>query len=187
MNNRIKLAMFDLDGTLFDTALANYFSYRDACREFVTVTENIFVAECFGKNYREFLPQLGVSNEKDIEYVHNKKKEIYPHYFDQIRANDLLFEIARQIKENGTFLALVTTASRKNVLDLLSYFQYQNFFDLLVTQESVEKLKPAPDAFLYAMDYFGVENKECMIFEDSEVGIWAAEQCKATVFKVAMF
>ena len=57
-----------------------------------------------------------------------------------------------------------------------------DLFDLILTHEDITKSKPDPEGFLKAMKLFNVEARDCLIFEDSSVGIEAAEKTGATVF-----
>ena len=76
----IKLIIFDLDGTIIDSANANYKSYHDALEEIgVNLTREFFDIHCFnGQHYKDFLPKL-IPNYTDeiIEMVHDRKQEIY--------------------------------------------------------------------------------------------------------------
>ena len=47
-------------------------------------------------------------------------------------------------------------------------------FDILVGSEDYARSKPAPDAFLIAAARLGVAPKDCLVFEDTEMGIQAA-------------
>ena len=187
-DNCIKLALFDLDGTLFDTEKANYLAYRKACNDIcgVIITEDFFHEQCMSRNYKEFLPLAGVTADK-FHDIHECKKKIYPDFFPSIRKNESLFSMAELMKSAGTFLSLVTTASRRNTLDILEHFGCTDFFDLLVTQEMVTELKPSPQAYLYAMEHFSVSPEQCVIFEDSETGITAARKSGAAVYCVKHF
>lgn len=186
--NSIKLALFDLDGTLFDTEKANYLAYKKACNEIcgIDISESFFHEQCMSRNYKEFLPLAGVTADK-FHDIHEYKKKIYPELFSHIRENTSLFSMARLMKSSGTLLCVVTTASRKNTLDILEHFKCAEFFDLIVTQENVTELKPSPQAYLYAMEHFSASPGECVIFEDSELGIEAACKSGASVFGVKRF
>lgn len=186
--NTIKLAMFDLDGTLFDTSMSNFYSYYDAVRSLCghEIDKDFFLTKCYSRNYRSFLPDLGVG-ESDIKAVHDLKIKLYSEYLDTIRVNEKLIYIAMLLKKDGCKLAVVTTGSKVNTEEILSYFGYGELFDLLVTQETVSAAKPAPDGYLYAMDHFNVSGDECMIFEDSEVGIKSALPCHTGLMKIMKF
>ena len=47
-------------------------------------------------------------------------------------------------------------------------------FEIIVSREDVENLKPAPDAYLLALKKMNILSDSCIAFEDSERGINAA-------------
>ena len=54
-----KLAIFDLDGTLFDTKDVNFLAYKTALTELgYELDYNFFCKECNGKLYKEFIPMI---------------------------------------------------------------------------------------------------------------------------------
>jgi len=180
------LALFDLDGTLFDTREVNYYSYKRALEPFgITLDKEYYVVKCNGRHYTEFLPQIMGSGEH-IEAVHKAKKEIYALNLDRSRENTHLFKIIQVIKDTY-HMAIVTMASRKNTTDILRHFGYQDLFECLITQEDIRKPKPDPEGFNLAIRYFGIRLADTIIFEDSDVGIQAARAAGAAVMAVNKF
>ena len=51
----------------------------------------------------------------------------------------------------------------------------RNGYHRVVTPEDVVHGKPAPDMFLLAAERMGVSAKDCLVFEDAEPGMRAAE------------
>ncbi len=70
----------------------------------------------------------------------------------------------------------------KNTIELLDEFDIMHIFDLILTQEDIARTKPDPEGFLNAMQYFEIDPKRTIIFEDSEVGIKAAIASGAQCF-----
>lgn len=181
-----KLAIFDLDGTLFDTKNVNYYAYRDALKPYnIELDKEYFVTKCNGRHYTEFLPQI-MGSLKYIEEVHYAKKDTYAANLSKARVNIHLFEMIKTMRSNY-HIAIVTTASRKNTTDILTYFGYQDLFEYMVTQEDITKVKPNPQGFNLAIKHFHTNAEATVIFEDSEVGIQAAKSTGATVFVVSQF
>jgi len=60
------------------------------------------------------------------------------------------------------------------VVHSLSALSLLDKFDVLVCAEDYERGKPAPDCFLTAAARLGVEPRDCLVFEDTEMGIEAA-------------
>ncbi len=176
-----KLAIFDLDGTLFDTRRVNYFAYSKALGRFgISLDYDYFAVECNGKHYREFLPRI-MGDSGEIEEVHRLKKEAYKDFLGEAAINTGLFDIIGALKRTY-YIALVTTASRKNCEEILGYHEKMAEFNLIVSGEEVQKKKPDPEGFLRAMQFYSISGENTIVFEDSDVGIAAAEKCGATVF-----
>lgn len=184
-NKKNKLAIFDLDGTLFDTKDINYHSYKEALEAHnFTLDYGFYCSECNGKSYKQFLPQIiGQGKENLMECIHKDKKMLYPKNIEYAVGNTHLFNILNAIR-NQYYIALVTTANRENVNTLLTHFGRSNCFDLILTQEDIEYPKPNPEGFLKAIKFFGVEAKDTIIFEDSDVDIKAANAVGANVYCV---
>lgn len=180
----MKLAIFDMDGTLFDTRQANYLAYKKALNNFgFDVSKEYYFDFCNGKYYLDFLPKLVGENLDYVKNVHSQKQKIYEQFLGEVRPNTHLLCIIEYIR--GIYkTSLVTSASRKNVEMLLDFFSVREFFDLIITSEDVDKKKPDPEGFLLAMRTIGASQKETMIFEDSPEGIAAAKKVGGQVFIV---
>lgn len=182
MKNR--LAIFDLDGTLFDTVPANFAAYESVLRKYgFALDETYFARHCNGRYYKDFLPEIIGDDPELLECVHREKIAVYPDFFPRIRENRGLFGLLEALR--GQYhISLVSTAARQSVYAILELFQRENCFDLILTQAEVPKKKPAPDGFLMAMEHFSVPAEDTVIFEDSPEGIAAAKACGAQCFVV---
>lgn len=179
-----RLALFDLDGTLFDTVPANHAAYAAVLAEYgVSLSYAQFAAHCNGRYYKDFLPELVGPEPALWEEIHRKKIACYPAYFDRIRENQALFSMLEALSPRY-HIALVTTAARPSVFAILQRFHRQDAFELILTQQEVPRKKPAPDGFVLAMEHFQIPPERTIVFEDSEEGIAAARACGAACFIV---
>ena len=184
MTDSKKLALFDLDGTLFNTNEVNYRAYKEAMENLGFKFERSYWYEhCIGRHYRDFLADIGITDERILHDIHKFKKQSYKKYLNFAQENFHLFEIINLIRPSY-YIALVTTASRKNVLDILTAFNRLETFDKIFTQEDVTTKKPNPEGYLKAMAYFDMTPMDTIIFEDSETGLEAARASGAFYYKV---
>lgn len=180
----MKVIMVDLDGTLFDTKDVNYCAYQEACMEYgYSIEYNYYCEFCNGRHFLDFLPQITTTDEKILEAIHAKKKEVYTKYLTKARLNNALLDILQCCKCNYK-IALVTTASKENVYQILSQYKIREIFDMIITRDDVQNGKPNPEGFLKVMNYFNATPNECIVFEDSSVGLEAAKKTEASVFVV---
>ena len=188
MNKKSNLAVFDLDGTLFDTRAVNFLAYQEALREEgYSLDREFYKSQCDGKYYKDYLPLLIKSISDDLmERIHIRKKILYPAFLSHCAINEHLFRLIELMRSNY-HIALVTTASKANCMDILDCFQKTQLFELIICQEDVTAVKPDPEGFFKAMSYFDTMPTQTIIFEDSQTGIEAAQKAGAVVFKIERF
>ena len=182
-----RLAIFDLDGTLIDTLMINYESYRIAMEEVgLEFTLEFYRDHCFGKNYRDFLPEVLGGDQALVKKVHDRKLEMYLKCFDMGRVNQTLKDFIFSCHDTY-HMVVATTATRVNVEAILKHFGLYDHIERIYAQEDVSHFKPDPEIFYLAMRDFGVAEDHTVIFEDSKVGLEAAHATKASVFRIESF
>lgn len=183
----IRALLVDFDGTIADTGTANHASYAAALAEVgVDMPRSAFDALAFGRNWRQFLPEMlaGAGMDADPSAVARRKAEIYPSCFESIVINDALTRLL-WLQKGPCRIALVTTASGANVRAILDYFVLTPLFDIVVTGDDVANHKPAPDAYRLAAGLLGCAPEECVVFEDSDIGVAAGRAFGAPVLRVS--
>jgi HAD superfamily hydrolase (TIGR01509 family) len=68
---------------------------------------------------------------------------------------------------------------------MLEYAGLLHFMDVVVTNEDVINGKPSPDGYLLAMRTLEVSPGNCVVVEDGDYGIAAAESAGARVLRVS--
>lgn len=183
----MKLIIVDLDGTLFDTKDVNYYAYKAAIAPYgYTMDYKYYCDFCNGRYYMDFLPQITTNDSNILQTIHKEKKNAYKNHLDKAVLNTGLVDIIRLMRTEYK-TAVVTTASRENCYDILNQFGLVDLFDLILTHDDIIKSKPDPEGFLKAMNHFNAEPTETIIFEDSEVGLKAAERSGAYYYRTYRF
>ena len=179
--------LFDLDGTLVDTWEANYRSYRDSLAEIGRACTPSAFAPCFGKHWRDFLPELaGSTDEALLKRLHRRKQELYPGHFPLVTVNHQLVSLLRASR--GTWgIGLVTTASRANTTAMLAHLGLDDAFDRIVTGDDVRNPKPDPEGYRRCLDELGAQPAKSLAFEDSPTGIAAARSAGIQVLAIHGF
>ena len=183
-----KLIILDFDGTLASTADAHTKAYLMALEE-----EGIYLdAEEYRRNYfgvrcGEFLRAIGITDEVTRERVRRRKIELYPTLFgDSVKLNTPLWELAQNFRACGGKVWIVSTGQIENIVNAMRHLDIEEKVDGILTSEDVSEPKPSPEAFLKAMSIEGVTPAETLIFEDSPVGLQAAEASGAPYIKVEL-
>lgn len=172
-----KLHITDFDGTLFDTREANYLAYKETLKkvyDYELKPEDYY--DNFGLRINELLKKLKLDVDK-LSDVKKTKARVYKKYFNKIQINNNLYSHLRYAKQNNNIVCLATTASKKNVENLLKYFEIKNLFDYIITGEDVSNGKPDPEVYQKTiMKYSFISTDNIYIYEDSDVGFLAAHK-----------
>lgn len=182
-----KLAIFDLDGTLFDTRRVNYQAYKFALDQYgVPLDYEVFASQFNGRLYKTYMSSLMgevIGTDQNIEDAHNIKIEKYKEFLSDAVKNESLFAMIDCMKDEF-HIALVTTGATKNVYQILDYFDVRDKFELILTQQDVVNKKPDPEGFIKAMEFFSVSPENTIVFEDSDVGLEAAKAAGCVTYLV---
>ncbi len=183
----IRLILTDFDGTLVDTRRANARAYIATLAEAgIRIDEETYLARYFGMRCNEFLTAMGIGDAAEREWLRLRKIALYPSFFDSLRLNEPLWNFCRSFRAQGGRVWIVSTGSRANIDHVIRHLGLEGGFDGILSGLEIERPKPAPDCFLEAMRREGCTPRETVIFEDSAVGLAAAEASGAAYFKVEM-
>jgi len=175
----------DMDGTLIETEYANASAYCESLKKYsIHIDVETFIDKYAGMSWRTFIPMICPTiDEKKCEIIAREKKIIYKTKLSETR---LKLNVIQMVQELGQTkkVALVTTASREAVDDLLTYHEIQHLFDHVITGDDVNDPKPHPEPFLLAAKQMQVDIENCIILEDSPIGISSARKTGATVLIV---
>ena len=178
-NKPIEAAIFDMDGTMFDTE-------RLRCKTLKQASEEIFGEEISDEL---LYASLGISAITAEKLAKERYGNDYPYKKIRAHADELersyvrehgvpvkcgLYNLLERLKKNEVLIALATSSRREIAEEYLINAKVLRFFDILVCGEEVEKGKPNPEIFLKAASELNCEPGNCFIFEDSQNGLLAA-------------
>lgn len=90
--------------------------------------------------------------------------------------------LLRALKQAGKTLVIATTTRKDNMdiyrtknTNLLSKAPLDDFFTAIYTKEDAKHIKPDPEIYFTVMKDFGKKPEECLVFEDSLIGVQAAK------------
>lgn len=167
--------LFDCDGTIVDSMPLHYVAWRKALGEWnCEFSEELFYA-WGGKPIPEIISCLNEMHglAMPVETVTLRKESLFLDSLDQLKpVPEVLEHIEAQYGRIP--FAVVSGGSRHAVARSLAALHLLDRFETIVGAEDYIRSKPDPDAFLVAASRLGVEPKDCLVFEDTAMGIQAA-------------
>ena len=94
-------------------------------------------------------------------------------------------ELLRTAKASYCSTALATMSQRPEVQHVLRSLDLLEHLDLILSREDVANAKPDPEIYLLAAERLGAQPSECLVLEDSVMGVRAAVAAGMNVIAVA--
>lgn len=171
--------IFDCDGTLADSMVVHHQAWLAALALHGARFE--FGWELFTSRAGMSLPKtVEALNEQfglrmDPEAVTAAQHEAYVRLLPSVRPIVPVVELAQRVAQVAP-VSVASGGEKTVVLRTLELIGLGTTFSVVVTAEDVAFGKPAPDMFLLAAERMGVPARECVVFEDSVLGMEAARR-----------
>ncbi len=167
--------LFDCDGTIVDSMPCHYIAWKKALEEWdCEYPEDLFYS-WGGKPVRKIIADLNAMHglNMPVESLAERKESLY---LEQLPLLKAIPEVVEHIDaQHGRIpLAVVSGSRRASVTGSLAAVKLLDKFETIVAAEDYKNGKPAPDAFLLAAERLGVPAQDCLVFEDTDLGIQAA-------------
>ena len=169
-NRELRVALFDLDGVVFDTEPQYTVFWGAQCREFHPEhpgLEHEIKGQTLTQIYdRWFTGDLEAQRDLITQRLNVFEAQMQFPYVEG------LAEFVESLHQNGVKTAVVTSSNRPKMESV--YRQRPEFiklFDAVLTSEDFAESKPSPDCYLKGAARFDVSPIECVVFEDSFNGL----------------
>jgi beta-phosphoglucomutase len=182
----LKAIIFDCDGVIADTEPLHLATFKEVLKdEGISLRDEEYFNEylalddrgCFTKAFSNQGRTL--SKEKLLELINRKVQFFEP----LMQSNIVLFPGIVSFIERVSAkypIAIASGARRREIEYILNKERLQVFFQIIVSTEDVANSKPHPESFLRAWRLLKetsvepIEQKDCLVIEDSIHGVQAA-------------
>ncbi|HJW92580.1 MAG TPA: HAD family hydrolase [Thermoanaerobaculia bacterium] len=192
MTTKPTAILFDLDGVLIDATEWHYESLNRALALFgFSINRYEHLSAYNGLPTRTKLEMLSVEKGlpralhpliKRLKQVYTKE-EILSKCWPVFEKEYMLSRLRRE----GYTLAVCSNAIRETMTLMLERSGVLKYFELVLSNEDVDRPKPDPEIYLKAMERLQVKPEQVLIIEDAPHGIEAARRSGARVLEVAGF
>jgi HAD superfamily hydrolase (TIGR01509 family) len=167
--------IFDFDGVLVDTMAAHFAAYGKALAEFgVPIDRDQFYYQAGMKGVEQiayFCKHAG-REDLDPDEIYRRKGELTLDYDKLVTPIPVNIQLLHALKNAGHPVAIASGSSRPSILPAADRFGI--VVDSVVSAEDVLRGKPDPELFLLAAERLDRSPADCVVMEDSPVGLEAA-------------
>lgn len=186
MNKKFKAILFDKDGTLFDTEKYYQIAWVHIAEKMnIELTEEMKTA-LYGK-----------SGEAQVQALHEAAPDIDASSFceqifqdaeDQMKKGiDLkpgVIETLDYFKNQSIPMGVASGGPMDLIQQNLEVTELSSYFTALSSGLEVPRSKPYPDVYLDICQKLKVDPMDCLVFEDSPVGVQSAKAAGCTVYMI---
>ena len=184
---KLKCVIFDMDGVIIDSEEIHKKAYYETFKSLgVDVSEELYKTMTGSSTINAFQKLVNHFNLNHIpeELVLQKRKR-YVNFFE----NDPTLSLVSGVKELIQFLykqnltlVLASSSAMVNINRVFSRFDLNQYFTAKISGADLTASKPHPEIFEKAAILGGVSKELCIVIEDSDNGIEAAN--KAGIYAV---
>lgn len=179
--------IFDMDGTLVDSGQLHEVAWLETLARYAIPIDRPLMRSLAG------VPTLGTveilldhfkikATTPALEINRFKEEFVREHMHAYVKPTALL-DIVRQYHGHKP-MAVGTGAQTHEALRILELCGLDIYINTVVGADQVAHPKPAPDTFLRCAELLGVPPRQCVVFEDAQLGLEAATRAGMTVVDV---
>ena len=177
----VKLAIFDVDGTLIDSE-SIYIKAALLNNEINNYNVPMDVIKnTIGRN-RDSVRQIVIDSQSsnfDYDTYRSKLMELYDE--DSLTLKKGAINILEYCKTHNILSAVATSTYKEKQLRILNKLDLTKYFDYMVFGDQIKNSKPAPDIYLDVFNHYNFKKEDILIFEDSRNGILSARSANINV------
>lgn len=181
---KVKCAIFDFDGTLFDSmyiwdSVGEIYlrslgkEPKQSMREDVRAL-SLYQSACYFKQEYD----LSLSAEEIMTGINQTIEHFYVH---EVLPKPGVADFLNQMQKAGIPMCIATASDRYQIEAALSRCGMEHYFEEIFTCREVGHGKDEPVIFRKAMEYFGADRSSAIVFEDA---VHAIRTAKADGFAV---
>jgi HAD superfamily hydrolase (TIGR01509 family) len=167
--------LFDCDGTIADSMPLHYIAWKKALAEWNCPFDEELFYSWGGKPPVEIIATLNQMNglKMPVAEVAEHKENFYYELLPTLQPVPEVLEHIDAMQGKIPY-AVVSGSTRQSIVKTLTAVHLLDRFPVLVGSEDYARSKPAPDCFLLGAERLGMAPKDCLVFEDTAMGVQAA-------------
>lgn len=177
MYDQYAALIFDMDGTLVDSGQLHEFAWTAMLNKYGIPIDRPLMRSLAGvptKGTIEILlEKFNVKVEASLDEMNDFKEQVVHDNMHKYVKPTALIEVAQRYHGKKP-MAIGTGAYTQEATTILGLCGLDKYIQVVVGADQVQNPKPAPDTFLRCAELLGVEATQCVVFEDSKLGLQAA-------------
>jgi beta-phosphoglucomutase len=175
--SKTKAIIWDFDGVIADSEKWHFVTYSEVFARYGhTIDET---------EYYKYWTSLGLGARGEIERYHLDldpvaiRKEKVPLFSERCRDGSIklfpeMHEVLQRLSESVETMTIASGTAGFDIEPILENAGVRHLFSGIIGCDTVPAIKPAPDLFLAMLKWLDLPGRDCLVIEDAEKGMQAA-------------
>jgi len=183
-----KAILWDMDGVIADSSAFHFAAWQETfAKRGIKFTKKDFI-KLFGTRNDFIIGSIMGKElpEGDVKIMVQEKEENFRRKATGgVKPFPGVVRLLNAIKKGNFKLGLVSSAPKENIGLVLRELDLEGIFDCVVFGQEVSESKPSPQIYLLAAKKLGATPNDCVVIEDSPLGVKAARTAGMKCLAVA--
>ena len=184
----IKAVLFDQDGVIIDTERDGHrVAFNRTFKEFglhvdwdVELYHKLLQVGGGKERIKHYFEKYHTGKKPEdldglIKKLHEKKTAVFIEILESMPLRPGIHRFMKEIKARGLKIGICTTSNEKVAHTVADKMLADIGFDVLIAGDMVARKKPDPEIYLSALAKIGVAPGDCLVVEDSSIGVRAGK------------
>lgn len=180
--------IFDMDGTVMNSEIWHHKAWQQMLKDFGL--PELTTADLYGYGG---MPTLEIAkavvqrfhSDVDPQAMTMRKAELYRNEFiKHATPFPKICALLKELHAAGKRIAIATSSHQPEATTLLTQNGLMPYIDALVTGDQVTRGKPNPDIYLLAAERLKAQPQDCVVFEDTVIGMQGIKNAGMAAVKV---
>lgn len=187
MLKQVKCVIFDMDGVIIDSEELHKKAYYKTFEALdLNVSEELYASTTGSSTLNAFQKIVAHFNlDKNPKDLVQQKRAYYVDMFENdptLHLVEGVEDIIKYFYNKGITLVLASSSAMVNINRVFNRFDLQQYFKAKISGADLKESKPNPEIFEKAAILGGFPKENCIVIEDSDNGIKAANDAEIYVY-----
>jgi beta-phosphoglucomutase family hydrolase len=174
-----KAVIFDMDGVIAETEHAHIVAEKQTMLKYGIEISEDELHEYTGTTAKVMFTSLIEKYKLNTTFdrIFKEKEEILFKLLEEdVHPTKGVIDLLHKLKKMKIKLAVASSSHKRMIEYVLKKLKIIDLFDSIVGAEDIDRSKPDPEIFLVSAKRLNVKPKECIVVEDSKLGVEAAKK-----------
>ena len=183
-----KAVIFDKDGVIVETSRLHFEKWKRTFTEYnKKLTREFHLKKMSGRSSRENIKthlDAAISDEDLSKILQEQIDFLISMYDKYVTVIPGVLHLLQKLKENNILTALATSSRKESCDFIIDRLKIRPYFQSIINGDDIVNNKPNPEIYLKAAKNLRIKPHDCVVFEDSHLGVEAAKRAGMKVVLV---